>query len=62
MFSLRPHLTHQLHIPIVAIGGVTVDNGTELITAGADMLAVIHGIFAAADTHKAARVFAQLFD
>ncbi len=50
-----------LHLPIVAIGGITPDNGRSLIEAGADMLAVIHGIFGQADVRVAARRYAELF-
>ncbi|BCG64407.1 MAG: thiamine-phosphate pyrophosphorylase [Methyloprofundus sp.] len=32
-------------VPIVAIGGILPANGTELLAAGADLLAVIGGIF-----------------
>ena len=34
-----------IDIPIVAIGGILPDNGAELLNAGADLLAVIGGIF-----------------
>ncbi len=34
-----------LTIPIVAIGGILPENGAELLAAGADLLAVIGGIF-----------------
>ena len=34
-----------INIPIVAIGGILPDNGAELLDAGADLLAVIGGIF-----------------
>lgn len=34
-----------LTIPIVAIGGILPDNGAPLLAAGADLLAVIGGIF-----------------
>lgn len=34
-----------LHIPIVAIGGILPGNGAQLLAAGADVLAVIGGIF-----------------
>ena len=47
--------------PIVAIGGITPDNGAQLIAAGADCLAVIHGLFAAEDICATARQYAQLF-
>ncbi|MFO7604583.1 MAG: thiamine phosphate synthase [Gammaproteobacteria bacterium] len=53
---------HQsLHLPVVAIGGITPDNGAALIAAGADMLAVIHGVFGQTDVRAAARKFSQLF-
>jgi thiamine-phosphate pyrophosphorylase len=34
-----------LDIPIVAIGGILPDNGSQLLAAGADLLAVIGGLF-----------------
>ncbi len=34
-----------IQIPIVAIGGILPSNGAELLSAGADLLAVIGGIF-----------------
>lgn len=51
----------KLHIPIVAIGGITPDNGGELLAAGAQMLAVIHGIFSQPDIQRAARDYSDLF-
>ncbi len=50
-----------LNIPVCAIGGITPQNGAELVGAGADMLAVIRGVFAAADVASAARSYAGLF-
>ena len=50
----------ELNVPIVAIGGITVQNGAQLIEAGADALAVISAVFAAADIQGAARQFADL--
>lgn len=52
----------QLHCPIVAIGGITPDNGAELIQAGADMLAVIRGVFAADEVALAAQSLQNLFE
>ena len=43
----------QLDIPLVAIGGINADNGGSLIEAGADMLAVIHGLFGELDQPNA---------
>ena len=51
----------QLTLPIVAIGGITPDNGGALVKAGADALAVISALFQVTDTLSAARAFAQLF-
>ncbi|HET6632119.1 MAG TPA: thiamine phosphate synthase [Rhodanobacteraceae bacterium] len=47
--------------PLVAIGGITPDNGAGLIAAGADCLAVISAVFAAPDVRVAAQQFAALF-
>lgn len=43
--DLLSQVKSQLNIPIVAIGGISVDNGGQLLNAGADMLAVIHDLF-----------------
>ncbi len=53
---------HQLTITVVAIGGISAENGGALVAAGADMLAVIHGIFGASDIRSAARQYVELFD
>ena len=50
-----------LRVPVVAIGGITPDNGQPLVTAGAHLLAAIHGVFGQADTETAARRYAKLF-
>ena len=47
---------------VAAIGGITPHNGAQLVAAGADMLAVVQGVFAAADIGQAARAYAALFD
>lgn len=51
----------RLRIPIVAIGGITPENGGALVAAGADALAVIHGLFAQVDVCAAARRYVALF-
>jgi thiamine-phosphate pyrophosphorylase len=50
-----------LKIPIVAIGGITPENGASLIAAGADALAVIEGVFNQPDIRAAAERYARLF-
>jgi len=51
-----------LGVPRVAIGGITPDNARPLVAAGADLLAVISGVFDAADPVAAARAYAACFD
>jgi thiamine-phosphate pyrophosphorylase len=50
-----------IHLPIVAIGGITPENGRLLVVAGADMLAVIGAVFDRPDTASAAAELANLF-
>jgi thiamine-phosphate pyrophosphorylase len=50
----------RFDLPLCAIGGITLDNAAALIAAGADMLAVISGIFATADISTQARRFTTL--
>ena len=59
--SLLQRAKQELEIPVVAIGGITTDNGKILIGAGADMLAVITALFAQTGIEQASRSFAQLF-
>ncbi len=56
-----------LKIPLVAIGGIDADNAPQLLCAGADMIAVINGLFATDAAFDAtvietrARVLCRLF-
>ena len=51
----------QLSLPLAAIGGITVHNAAPLLDAGVAMLAVVHGVFGAADIRQAAAAYAALF-
>lgn len=51
----------ELALPVVAIGGITVQNGAALIEAGADALAVISAVFDAEDICSSAQEFSTLF-
>jgi len=53
---------HELAVPLVAIGGITAQNGAQVIEAGADALAVISAVFSASDIEGAARRFSNLFE
>jgi len=59
--SLLKEARARLPIPLCAIGGITPQNGGELVQAGADMLAVIQGLFSATDVGAAAKEYAGLF-
>lgn len=48
-------------LPLVAIGGINADNGRELVSAGADFLAVISAVFDAPDVCRAAQRFQSLY-
>ena len=49
----------KIAVPLVAIGGITVDNVTEVVRAGADAVAVISAVCAAPDPEAAARGFLE---
>jgi thiamine-phosphate pyrophosphorylase len=50
-----------LHIPIVAIGGILPGNGASLLEAGAELLAVIGGVFDR-QPEQSARAYLPLFE
>ena len=52
----------RLKIPVAAIGGIDPEEGAILVEAGADMLAVVHGVFAQPDSFAAAQNYARLFE
>ncbi|MHC8441779.1 MAG: thiamine phosphate synthase [Candidatus Eutrophobiaceae bacterium] len=58
--SLRA-LRGNLSIPIIAIGGITPDNGAAVLDAGADMLAAASGLFDAQDLIAALAAYNRLF-
>jgi thiamine-phosphate pyrophosphorylase len=51
----------RISLPIVAIGGITPENGATLLDAGVDLLAVIRGVFGHGDPAESARQYATLF-
>ncbi|WP_034078861.1 thiamine phosphate synthase, partial [Pseudomonas aeruginosa] len=55
----------RLHLPITAIGGISLDTAPGLIARGVDLVAVIHALFAAAsaaEVERRARAFSALFE
>lgn len=59
--GLLHQAAHVIHLPIVAIGGITLGNADRLIDAGADALAVISALFDSDDIEGTARQFVDLF-
>lgn len=45
--SLLQEARSRFAVPVVAIGGITLNNAPPLLDAGADLLAVVHGLFGA---------------
>ena len=55
----------SLHLPICVIGGITLENAAPLVNHGADLLAVVHGLFgadSADEVTRRARAFNALFN
>ena len=62
--DLLDQARQRVNLPIVAIGGVTLDNAPELIAHGASLVAVVHALFAAdsaAEVERRAHAFSELF-
>jgi thiamine-phosphate pyrophosphorylase len=59
--QLLQKMRRDLRVPIVAIGGITQQNGAALIEAGADALAVISTLWNAPDIKISAQEFSILF-
>lgn len=57
LYQAKKHIT----VPIVAIGGILPENGRQLLTAGADVLAVISGVFKR-DPETSANAYLKLFN
>jgi len=51
----------SLGVPLVAIGGITLQNAPQLRVAGADSVAVISDLFEAPDVAARARAYGKLF-
>ncbi len=54
----------RIKLPVAVIGGITLDNAAPLVEHGADLLAVIHGLFgadSAQEVTRRARAFNALF-
>lgn len=59
--SLLTEAKRKFKVPVVAIGGITLENASQLIAAGADSVAVISALFGTPDIALAANKFNALF-
>lgn len=60
--DLLKEARQSLEVPIVAIGGITLNNAPALIAAGADLIAVVNGVFAAENIEQQSLALAKLFN
>jgi len=64
--SLFAEARQLVQIPLVAIGGITLENAARAAAAGADAVAVVGALFNAGNSHESitqvARDFSQVFD
>ena len=59
--SLFVDAKHKIKIPLVAIGGITLQNASQVIQAGTSAIAVLDALFNAEDVEAASQQFARLF-
>lgn len=59
--DLLKQARREIRIPVIAIGGITPENGGTLLECGADALAVVEGVFGQADIRAAAEKISALF-
>lgn len=64
LVDVKPGLLHEayqtLEVPIVAIGGITLDNASVIVSQGVNMVAVISDLFGADNVETQARHYCQL--
>ncbi|USE38353.1 thiamine phosphate synthase [Endozoicomonas sp. SCSIO W0465] len=60
--SILTEARQMFELPIVAIGGITLENAAEVISAGADMVAVVNNLFAAQNIRDRSQSFITLFN
>jgi thiamine-phosphate pyrophosphorylase len=59
--NLFAEAKHKISIPLVAIGGINLENAPQIITAGADAIAVVGALFDADNMVESSRQFTNLF-
>ena len=59
--SLIRDAKREFSLPVVAIGGITLENAPQLLAAGADSVAVVSSLFNADNIRSQAHLFSSLF-
>jgi thiamine-phosphate pyrophosphorylase len=59
--ALLKEAKREIQIPIVAIGGITVNNAHDVIKTGIDAIAVINSLYEAKSIKETAETFAKMF-
>jgi thiamine-phosphate pyrophosphorylase len=59
--ALIRNAKREFSLPVVAIGGITLENAPQLIVAGADAIAVISSLFHTDNVRSRAQFFSSLF-
>jgi thiamine-phosphate pyrophosphorylase len=59
--NLFTEAKQKIAIPLVAIGGITLENAPSILQAGADAVAVVGALFDAVDINKTSKQFTYLF-
>ena len=59
--ELLQEIRKECKLPLAAIGGITLANALEVITAGADMICAMSAVVSAPDVEQAVRAFQNLF-
>ena len=60
-FDLITRARREFGLPVAAIGGITLANATQVLAAGADLLAVVSDVFGAEDPAARAAAYRALF-
>ncbi len=60
--SLFAEAKQKITIPLVAIGGITLENASQVIASGASAIAVVRALFSTADITDTSKQFTHLFD
>ena len=59
--ALLKEAKREIHIPIVAIGGITMNNAHDVIETGIDAIAVITSLYEAKSIKETAEIFLKMF-